>query len=452
MPKNKIKYSAEEKKNAIINSAEKFFATKAFHEVMMSDIAKDSVSAKGTIYKFVETKEELFYLVILERLNELHFLLKNAIADSTYPVSKLNLFLSVYYNFFNKNKYFSTIINSEYSLIVHPDWVKVEDLKEEIEDEFNLILEHGEKTNEFNKQQRDFISFVLLNSINELSAKFTYEQLSFYIFNILLKNINKYPLLGKSVLLTRTFEQSKESMKIFEAAGASVVLFPTLEIVPPENWNDFDEAVKKQNEIDYIIFSSTHSVLMFYNRLKELKINFDYSNKLIVAVGNKTAQQLKNLSIKVDIIPKQFSGSGVVEELNMHNLRGKKIFIPRSEIGREELPEGLKSRGAILITVPVYNITVPPENVTELSIKKLNNINPDIFIFTSPSTFGNFCNIIGENNPESYFKGKVVAAIGPTTAHAIESHNVKTEILPDEYTMEGLRDSIIKYYLLKEKN
>lgn len=452
MPKNKVKYSAEEKKSAIINSAEKFFATKAFHEVMMSDIAKDSVSAKGTIYKFVETKEELFYLVIIERLNELYSLLKSINKDSVNPVSKINLFITAYFNFVKLNKYFSSLINYEYLFIKHQLSNEAELIKNEINKELISIIEYGIKNEVFHSQNINLFTSLIINSINNNKNKHSINEIYEFIFNILIKNKNKYTLSGKSILLTRTFEQSKESLKIFEDAGASVVLFPTLEIVPPDNWNEFDETVKNQNQIDYIIFSSTHSVKMFYERLKELNINFDFSDKIIVAVGNKTAQQLRNFNINVNIIPKKFSGSGVVEELNTHNLRGKNIFIPRSVIGREELPEGLKSRGAILKTVPVYNITVPPKSVTDSAFKKLNIIQPDIYIFTSPSTFGNFCEIINEKNPENYFKGKVVAAIGPTTAHAIESHNVKTEILPEEYTMEGLRDSIIKYYLLKEKN
>lgn len=447
MPTKRKKYNPDEKRKLIYSVAEKYFATTAYHEVMVGDIAKDSISAKGTIYRFVNSKEELYFNVIIDRLNELLSLIKNCCEDSVNPVSKLSLFLSVYYNYLKKFNHFNILLNSETTFIKHSLSETADNLKEEIKKELNLIIESGVKENLFKIQNIELTSSIVLSTFNSLTKKIDFNNLSSFAYNLIIKNENDFSLLGKNILLTRTFEQSKESLNIFESAGASVILFPTLEIVPPEDWSEFDEIVIDNNKIDYIIFSSTHSVIMFYNRIKELKIDFNYSNKIIVAVGNKTAQQLKQFNINVNIIPKLFSGKGVVEELNTHNLTGKIIFIPRSEIGREELPEGLKARGAILKTVPVYNITIPPSNVTDKAIEILNIIQPEIFIFTSPSTFANFCEIIKTKNPESFFKGKVVAAIGPTTAKAIETEKVKVNILPDEYTMNGLLNSIIKYYL-----
>ena len=72
-----------------------------------------------------------------------------------------------------------------------------------------------------------------------------------------------------------------------------------------------------------------------------------------------------------------------------------------------------------------------------------------MFIFTSPSTFENFLQIASKlvgTNPVKYFTGYDVAAIGPTTRAAIESRNVEVNIMPKEYTLEGLTKAIIEYY------
>ena len=129
-----------------------------------------------------------------------------------------------------------------------------------------------------------------------------------------------------------------------------------------------------------------------------------------------------------------------------YNLKDKVVFIPRSEIGREELPEGLEKLGAVIKAAPVYNVSIPPEDKMAKYIEILKNSKPDLFIFTSPSTFENFLEILKINNPVKYFKNYDVAAIGPTTRTAIESHYVNVNIIPKEYTLSGLAKAIVEYY------
>jgi hypothetical protein len=75
-------------------------------------------------------------------------------------------------------------------------------------------------------------------------------------------NNNKVrPLKNKTIVLTRTIEQSKESAAIFSELGADVIVFPTLEIVPPNNWDRFDE----------LILSDKKLILLFLHLLMQLQ-------------------------------------------------------------------------------------------------------------------------------------------------------------------------------------
>ncbi|MGQ9643770.1 MAG: uroporphyrinogen-III synthase, partial [Ignavibacterium sp.] len=259
------------------------------------------------------------------------------------------------------------------------------------------------------------------------------------------------PLKNKTVVLTRTVEQSAESAAAFTELGAKVIIFPTLEIVPPPNWKSFDEIILDKSKIDFIIFTSAHTVTMFVHRLKELKKDFDFSHTKVVAIGSKTKQICTQNNIPVNIVPEKFSGEGVVAALSKFNLKNKVVFIPRSAIGRAELPKGLEELGAIIKTVPVYNVSLPGKNVVEESLKQLKESKPDVYVFTSPSTFENFLTIMKIDNPANYFKSVDVAAIGPTTKSAIESRKVKVSIMPSEYTIKGLANKMIDYYRSKEK-
>ena len=126
---------------------------------------------------------------------------------------------------------------------------------------------------------------------------------------------------------------------------------------------------------------------MFQKRCEELKIEFDFENTKIVAVGNKTALVCEKNHIPLNIIPQKFSSSGVIEELINYDLKNKLVFIPRSAIGKEELPAGLAALGAEIKTAPVYNISLPSEEKIKSNIEILNKKTPDLFIFTSSVNF-----------------------------------------------------------------
>jgi len=107
------------------------------------------------------------------------------------------------------------------------------------------------------------------------------------------------------------------------------------------------------------------------------------SKTKVVAVGNKTKSVCEENEIKVDIVPKKFSGEGVVEELSKSDLKDKLVFIPRSAIGREDLPKGLEELGAKIITAPVYNVSLPSKESVQKNIEQLNSKNRMFYFYES---------------------------------------------------------------------
>ena len=58
----------KEKKNLIqeriIDSASVLFSQNNYHEVMIEDVAKNAGIAKGTVYNYFNSKEELYFYLI----------------------------------------------------------------------------------------------------------------------------------------------------------------------------------------------------------------------------------------------------------------------------------------------------------------------------------------------------------------------------------------------------
>jgi uroporphyrinogen III methyltransferase/synthase len=387
--------------------------------------------------------------------------LREKIQKEHNSVDSLRSFILHVYMFMMKYQNFFLMYKKE-SLNSHNDYCdQLRNLEEQLRQQLFRIIRSGIKETVFRDVNEEFTANSILGSIyataerdigrqlDDDQKKIERERLFEFILHALysgFKSTAVLPLKNKTIVLTRTIEQSKESASELTRFGANVIVFPTLEIVPPSSWDDFDSIVFDQENIDFIIFTSAHSAEMFRMRCDELMIDFNFENKNVVAIGNKTSSVCKHLLIPVNIVPEKFSADGVIEVLSKFDIREKVVFIPRSVIGREELPRGLKDMGAIIKSVPVYNVSLPTKDHVKDNLEKLRKSNPNLFIFTSPSTFENFLQILNIINPSEYFRNYDVAAIGPTTKTAVENRRVKVNIMPDEYTIEGLIKKIITYY------
>ena len=461
MLKEKREIKREKKREKILEAAAELFSNKHYHEVMMDDVAKLISVAKGTVYNYFTSKEELYFTIMHTRMESLLSILKDKIESEKSSIDSLRALVVHLYMFMMKHQKFFLIYQRE---TLNKNNSFCEDLLS-LEKQMKLmimqIIAKGETEGVFRKVEEEFAISLILGSIygavqrgindgipDEAALKEKEEIFDFILHGLYsgFNNIKELPLKGKTIVITRTIEQSKESASALTSLGANVIIVPTLEIVPPTDWSKFDYVLSHPEKIDFIIFTSVHSVQMFAKRCQEIGSLINYNRTKVVAIGNKTSSYCHKNNISVNIIPEKFSAEGVIDALSKYNLKNKVVFIPRSAIGREELPKGLKDLGASIKSVPVYNVAIPSGNRLKENLNELNSSDVDLFIFTSPSTFENFLQIAGIKNPYQYFSRFDVAAIGPTTKEAIEEKKVKVKILPDEYTINGLIKKIVEYY------
>ena len=70
----------EAKERAILDAAAKVFAMKPFHGVLIDEIASDAGIGKGTIYRYFDTKDELYFATTLHILDQLADALSETLA------------------------------------------------------------------------------------------------------------------------------------------------------------------------------------------------------------------------------------------------------------------------------------------------------------------------------------------------------------------------------------
>ena len=256
------------------------------------------------------------------------------------------------------------------------------------------------------------------------------------------------PLFGKTVVVTRPREQSHEFILALENFGANIISFPTIEIRPPRSYKALDQAIKKIEQYDWIVFTSVNGVKSFFERLRVLKKDLRVLHRAkIAAIGEITALEVENLGINVDIVPDDFKAEGLIKHFKKENMKSANVLIPRAKVARDILPENLMKIGAQVDVVTAYETKKPSKTVTKNISKLLNEGKIDLITFTSSSTARNFFELIPDLKQ---IKNKpAIASIGPITAKTIKEFGYKAQIMPKSYTVNHLTEQIANYYLKK---
>ncbi|MDH4231623.1 MAG: uroporphyrinogen-III C-methyltransferase [Nitrospirota bacterium] len=267
----------------------------------------------------------------------------------------------------------------------------------------------------------------------------------------------KKPLFGHRVLTTREHAGGFEPL---EDLGAEVIQFSTVEIVPPEDWDELDRGIDTIESYDWLVFTSSNGVDYFFRRFFERDRDIrELKGLKICAIGTKTAASIKKFGIRVDLIPGTFNAEGLIEAFTDPQgaesikpgalpLEGKKFLLPRAEVAREIFPEKIRELGGA-IDVPVAYRAVKPEKHGKMLRRFLKEGRVTIATFTSAATFNNFREILGEDADE-LLRSVAIAVIGPVTAKAIEKAGLRVHIMPREATVEAMVDEI-KAWVLKER-
>ncbi len=257
-------------------------------------------------------------------------------------------------------------------------------------------------------------------------------------------------LKNKTIVVTRQPEQAQNFLNLIRQSGAQALLFPTIATVASmDNRAEQDRVLEQLERFDWLIFSSQNAVRYFFDRLNEQ--NRSLPELKIAAVGSKTAQALTTLGVKVDLVPDDFSAKGLLNALATTELRGKTFLIPTSDRAREELQTGLKLNGAKVESIAFYQ-TVPNPHFDQKRFRQLLSAKKvDVLTFFSPSAFHFLVEILCDDGLNLLqLSGVHLAAIGPTTARAINNQGLQVHIVPKVSTSKGMLDAIIQFY--KGKN
>jgi uroporphyrinogen III methyltransferase/synthase len=237
------------------------------------------------------------------------------------------------------------------------------------------------------------------------------------------------PLAGVAVVVTRAREQASELAARLRALGADAVEAPAIRIVandgpPPE-----------LERYDLVCLTSPNGVRLLFARLAGTGRDARaLAGIRVAAIGPGTAAALREHGIVADLVPERFVAEGLVEALA--DVPVRRALIARAADARDVLPDALRSRGAEVDVVALYETVGEPLRPSQLdAIARAGYVT-----FTSASTVRFFFEAVG---PHLHASTRLVS-IGPVTSAALRERGREPDVEATRHDLDGLVQALLE--------
>ncbi len=249
------------------------------------------------------------------------------------------------------------------------------------------------------------------------------------------------PLFGQVIGIPRPEEQADDTALRAVELGALPVLLPTIEIAPPESWDEVDAKLLSLREFDWIVFTSVNGVHALLGRLwKSGRDMRAFGNARLATIGPSTAAALEKYSLRADLIPAEFRAEALARELSPH-VAGKKVLWARASRGRDVLPVELAKVGATLTQLVVYQ-NRDLDQLPSSSLQQIERGELDWIGLSSPSIARNLARLLTDDAKNWLGNKTKLASISPVTSAAAREVGLPINVEATDYTWEGLFDAM----------
>ncbi len=253
------------------------------------------------------------------------------------------------------------------------------------------------------------------------------------------------PLMGKKIVVTRARAQASNLVAMLSELGAQCLEYPTIEVVPPDDWAPLDKAIENLPTYDWLVFTSVNGVKYFFKRLFEKGLDVRALGSIRTAViGPATQSRLADFGITADILPASYRAESVVAAFSREDMQEKKVLLPRAKEARAVLPVELEKMGAAVNEITAY-VTRPVTAGVKALVASLQAGEVDMITFTSSSTVTNFKALLPSAGLDKLLANVQIVSIGPITTETAESLGFSVDITADTYTIPGLCEAIVKH-------
>jgi uroporphyrinogen-III synthase len=253
------------------------------------------------------------------------------------------------------------------------------------------------------------------------------------------------PLSGRRIVVTRAARQSGGLRERLEQQGAEVLLLPTIEIAPPESYEPLDDALRDAQRFAWLVVTSANAVRVLGDRLAGIGLQVrSLAHLHFAAIGPSTAEAMRTLGLKVDVVPKQYLGEALADALK-GQVRGQRVLLVRAAVARDVVPYALTSAGATVTVVDAYRTVVPADAAERARAIFGANQLPDAVVFTSGSTVAHLLDVLREAGLV-FSRDVACVSIGPVTSAALREAGLEVAAEAETASLDGLVEACVRLF------
>jgi len=244
--------------------------------------------------------------------------------------------------------------------------------------------------------------------------------------------VERRPLHGQTVAVTRARAQASGLAARLGALGAEVIETPVIRIEPRQ----LGDALERISGYALIVVTSPNGAALLLDGLaaggRDARA---LAGATVAAIGPGTAAELARRGLRADIVPERSVAESLVEALADVPVEGRRVLVARAAEARDVLPEALRERGADLEVLALYDTVAEPLGERELAaLERATHVT-----FTSSSTVRFFLQGGG-----SVPAGARVVSIGPVTSGTLREHGLEPAVEAGRHDIDGLVQALVE--------
>ncbi|WP_324665187.1 uroporphyrinogen-III synthase [Haloarcula sediminis] len=226
-------------------------------------------------------------------------------------------------------------------------------------------------------------------------------------------------------------ERLANAVELLESLGADPVPDPMLAVEPTD--------AAPREDCDYVVLTSKTGVELAADA------GWEPGEATVCAIGESTAAALREAGYGVDVVPEEFSSTGLVATLEAE-VAGARVEVARSDHGSPVLTDGLDDAGAYVHETVLYRLVRPPEAGESAQLAADGDL--DAALFTSSLTVEHFLDAAEERGIRDSaldgLKEATVGTIGKPTKETAEGAGIPVDVVPDTADFEALACEVVE--------
>ncbi len=248
--------------------------------------------------------------------------------------------------------------------------------------------------------------------------------------------LERRPLNGRRVVVTRARAQASGLARTLAALGAEVVELPAIRIEPRLDSDEVRHAVDEIYSYSLVCLTSPNGVRLLFEALANAGRDARaLANATVAAIGPGTAAALRDHGVIADVVPERSVAEALVEALAGVEISGRPALVARAAEARDVLPDALRERGAEVDVVALYETLADEPDPAALEAAR----DADYVTFTSSSTVRNFVAAVGDGFPDA----ARIVSIGPVTSEAAREAGLSVQVEATRHDPDGLVEALL---------